>query len=110
PGFIDAHIHPIFYGLSLEGVPCLPPSVRSIADLQRGVAERVARSADGEWIWGQGYDDTRLEERRHPTRDDLDGVSPGRPVVLTRVCGHMCVANSRALELAGVDERTPDPP
>jgi predicted amidohydrolase YtcJ len=110
PGFVDAHIHPIFYGLSLEGVPCLPPRVNSVANLRREVAQRAAEAPDGAWIWGQGYDDTRLEERRHPRREDLDDVSGGRPVVLTRVCGHMCVANSRALELARVDSRTPDPP
>ena len=110
PGFVDAHIHPIFYGLSLEGVPCLPPRVNSIDDLRREVEERAASASDGEWVWGQGYDDTRLEERRHPSRADLDDVSHGRPVVLTRVCGHMCVANSRALEVAGVDARTSDPP
>jgi predicted amidohydrolase YtcJ len=110
PGFVDAHIHPIFHGLSLEGVPCLPPRVSSIADLRREVEQTAAAAPEGEWVWGQGYDDTRLEERRHPRREDLDGVSGGRPVVLTRVCGHMCVANSRALEFAGVDARTPDPP
>ena len=109
PGFVDAHIHPVFYGLSLQGVPCMPPQVTSIGDLRREVSRRVARADDGEWIWGQGYDDTRLREQRHPTREDLDGVSAGRPVVLTRVCGHMCVANSRVLELAGVDASTPDP-
>ena len=110
PGFVDAHIHPIFYGLSLEGVPCLPPRVNSIDDLRREVRERALRAGDQEWIWGQGYDDTRLAEGRHPTREDLDEPSAGRPVVLTRVCGHMCVANSRALALAGVDASTPDPP
>ena len=110
PGFIDAHIHPIFYGLSLQGVACLPPRVASIVDLQREVRARVAATPDGEWIWGQGYDDTRLRERRHPTRHDLDEASGGHPVVLTRVCGHMCVANSKALELAGVDASTVDPP
>ena len=110
PGFVDAHIHPIFYGLSLEGVPCLPPTVNSIADIRREVRRRALRAESGEWIWGQGYDDTRLVEGRHPTREDLDEPSAGRPVVLTRVCGHMCVANSRALELAGIDASTPDPP
>jgi predicted amidohydrolase YtcJ len=88
----------------------MPPLVTSIADLRREVRRRALRADGGEWIWGQGYDDTRLAERRHPTRDDLDEPSAGRPVVLTRVCGHMCVANSRALELAGVDSSTPDPP
>ena len=110
PGFVDAHIHPIFYGLSLEGVPCLPPDVTSIADLRRGIEERALGGETDDWIWGQGYDDTRLVEGRHPTRDDLDAPAAGRPVVLTRVCGHMCVANSRALELAGIDATTPDPP
>ena len=110
PGFVDAHIHPIFYGLSLEGVPCLPPDVTSIADLQHGIEERALGGETDDWIWGQGYDDTRLVEGRHPTRDDLDLPAAGRPVVLTRVCGHMCVANSRALELAGIDATTPDPP
>ena len=110
PGFVDAHIHPIFYGLSLEGVPCLPPHVTSIADLRRGIEERALSTKTDDWIWGQGYDDTRLVEGRHPTRDDLDAPAGGRPVVLTRVCGHMCVANSRALELAGIDATTPDPP
>src|SRR3954454_669445 len=110
PGFVDAHIHPIFYGLGLEGVPCLPPRVSSIADLRREVAAAIATAPGGSWIWGQGYDDTRLDEQRHPTREDLDDVSRDRAVVLTRVCGHMCVANSRALELAGVYARTPDPP
>jgi predicted amidohydrolase YtcJ len=110
PGFVDAHIHPIFHGLSLQGVPCLPPRVNSIGDLRREVAQYAARVPTGAWVWGQGYDDTRLEERRHPRREDLDDVGSDRPVVLTRVCGHMCVANSRALELAGVDALTPDPP
>jgi predicted amidohydrolase YtcJ len=84
--------------------------VTSISDLRREVADRASRTAPGGWIWGQGYDDTRLDERRHPTREDLDSVAPHHPVVLTRVCGHMCVANSRALELAGVDAATADPP
>src|SRR5215210_955785 len=77
PGFVDAHIHPIFYGLSLQGVPCLPPDVTSIADLRRGIEERVLSAGTDEWLWGQGYDDTRLAEGRHPTRDDLDGPAAG---------------------------------
>src|SRR3954471_7725539 len=55
PGFVDAHIHPIFYGLSLDGVPCLPPRVTSIADLRREVRQRALRAHREEWIWGQGY-------------------------------------------------------
>src|SRR3972149_8816285 len=52
----------------------------------------------------------RLAERRHPTRQDLDEAVPAHPPVVKRVCGHMSVANSRALAIAGIDEHTGDPP
>jgi predicted amidohydrolase YtcJ len=58
---------------------------------------------------GFGYDDTLLEEKRHPTRDDLDAVSTDVPVYITHVSGHMGVGNSRALELLGIDASSEDP-
>ncbi|MDQ3045093.1 MAG: amidohydrolase, partial [Chloroflexota bacterium] len=63
----------------------------------------------GEWIIGRGYDQARLADSRHPTRHDLDAVSPDHPVLLIRVCHHIAVANSRALALAGISANTPDP-
>ena len=108
PGFIDAHLHVLEVGastlmLDLRGV-------ESIAELKRLVSEKAGELGVGEWILGRGWDQERFIEKRLPTRWDLDEVSPLNPVLLVRVCGHMAVANTLALRLAGIDESTPDPP
>ncbi len=108
PGFHDAHCHVLLFGLSLVEVNLREAScVRDVVD---AVAARVARTAAGGWIRGGGYNENKLVERRHPTRTDLDPVSPEHPVYLLHVSGHMGVANSRALALAGITAQTPDPP
>ena len=61
------------------------------------------------WIEGWGFDESKLAEHRSPTRDDLDQVSTTQPIFLYRSDCHSSVGNSRALELAGIDEHTPDP-
>ncbi|HEX3722140.1 MAG TPA: amidohydrolase, partial [Nitrolancea sp.] len=63
----------------------------------------------GTWIQGRGYDDNKLDERRHPTRQDFDEVAPDHPVIIVNGSGHMSVVNSLALKLAGVTRDTPDP-
>ncbi len=62
------------------------------------------------WLTGRGYNEADLPEHRHLTRADLDAASTEHPIALTRTCGHMIVANSRALELAGITADTPNPP
>ena len=62
-----------------------------------------------EWIQGVNYDDTLLAEMRHPTKEDLDQVSGDHPVFIKHISGHVAAANSKALELAGIDASTPDP-
>lgn len=109
PAFNDAHAHPMYLGFGLQQVNAASPPHRTIADLVNAIGERVQQSAPGSWVLGRGYDDARLAENRHPTRHDLDAVSPEHPVLLVRACGHIGVANSKALELAGVDRNTPDP-
>jgi predicted amidohydrolase YtcJ len=61
------------------------------------------------WIAGVGYDDSQLAEQRHPTRDDLDKVSTDIPVLIIHQSSHLGVANSKALEIAGVTAATKDP-
>jgi len=110
PGFNDAHIHLWKEGMLLSQVnarPAVAPSVEALVD---AFAARAAQTSAGQWIEGRGYDETRLDEQRHPTRHDLDLATPNHPLVLGRTCGHIIVLNSRALALAGVTAATPDPP
>ena len=107
PGFTDSHAHLIGVGmreltLNLEGVGSLEAFVAV-------VAENVQGAEEGEIIYGRGWIETGWPEGRMPTRDDLDPVSPDNPVILTRADGHALVANSAALDAAGVGPETPDP-
>jgi predicted amidohydrolase YtcJ len=107
PGFIDTHVHVSGFGRSLEGINLR--HVESIKELQIRLEEHVQKLANGKWITGHGWDQDRLGEKRYPTRWDLDAVSPNNPVVFTRVCGHACVLNSKALALANITSRTDSP-
>lgn len=109
PGFNDAHVHIWKLGLLLTA----QLDARGVPDIETIVArfrERAASTPPGGWLTGRGYNEADLRERRHLTRADLDAASPDHPIALTRTCGHMIVANSRALELAGITANTPDPP
>ena len=109
PGFIDAHTHFILMGvrslttLDLSGT-------RSIPEVVEHVEARLAELPEGTWLTGHGWDESGWPEKRYPNKKDLDPVSPDNPVVLTPYYGHMVSVNTRALELAGIDGDTPDPP
>jgi predicted amidohydrolase YtcJ len=112
PGLNDNHCHPPAYGQALQLIDATAQAVSSIAEIVAlfGAArETGGAGANGGWLRGRGYDDTRLAERRHPTRADLDAVTGDRPAYLSRTCGHIGVANSVALRLAGVTRDTPNP-
>ncbi len=113
PGFIDPHGHFVMAGMgyvtSLDLSPTPLGNTDSIADIQQKIAERVAQVEKGEWIFGISYDDTAIKENRHPYAHELDAVSPDNPVVISQVSGHIGVANSKALEIAGVTKDTIDP-
>ncbi|GAB3286359.1 amidohydrolase [Parahaliea aestuarii] len=112
PGFIDAHGH--FPGTGVAAVTVdlnSPPigTIRSIDDIQQALRTFAAGREPGQWVLALGYDDTLIAEHRHPTREELDAVSTEHPIFVTHVSGHMGVANSRALELAGIDRDSPNP-
>jgi len=109
PAFHDAHMHLTMLGQAARMIDLRPDAVGSVPALVAAVAERVRVTAPGAWILGTSYDHDRLAEKRHPTRWDLDKVAPDRPVWLRRCCGHMGVANSLALALAGIDRDSPNP-
>jgi predicted amidohydrolase YtcJ len=112
PGFNDNHTHPISYGLGLSLIDARPATVPTLTGLQdafRAAAATTPTNVRDGWLLARGYDDSRLDVRRHPTRQELDAATGGRPAFLTRTCGHLGVANSAALARAGITRDTPDP-
>lgn len=109
PGLTDAHAHLFMRAQELIGLS-LGSEARSIAALLERVRAACASAAPDEWIQSADYSEQFLDERRHPTRAELDRVSDCRPVLLRRTGGHLSVANSAALQRAGYDADTPDPP
>jgi predicted amidohydrolase YtcJ len=109
PGFVDSHCHVLAQAAALQGIDCSSKAVSSIQDLESVIRRRAETTQSGDWIRGFGYDDLSLLENRHPTRRDLDRAAPNHPVRLDHRSGHATVLNSRALELAGIDQTTPDP-
>lgn len=112
PGFIDAHGHFPGSGLSVYYADLNSPplgTIDNMGELQAALTAKVADTPEGSWIAGTGYDDTLLAERRHPTRADLDAVSTVHPIYISHISGHLAVANSKALEIAGIDATTVSP-
>lgn len=108
PGFNDAHLHlgsaaSAKLTVDLEGA-------QSLGEFQKRIRARVAQSKSGEWITGRGWDHTLWKPANFPTRQDLDAISAGHPMLFTHISGHVAVANSMALELAGITASTPNPP
>ncbi|MCJ7731828.1 amidohydrolase [Candidatus Bathyarchaeota archaeon] len=109
PGLYDSHLHVEGTGSALMMINCRTPPMHSIEDMKKAVAEKVKEAKPGEWVLGRGWDQAKLAEHRNPSRYDLDAVAPDNPVVLTRTCGHLLVANSKALEIGGITKETPQP-
>lgn len=107
PGFTDSHQHLSGVGqremtLNLEGTT-------SLEDFLAKVKARVDQTKPGEWITGRGWIETHWKPPVFPTRADLDSVAPNNPMILARADGHGSVANSAALNLAGITKDTPNP-
>lgn len=112
PGLIDAHMHPLMFAEMNQQIAALPPRINSIADLQHAIkVQRVNPQFNPErdWILGWGYDESKFDEGRSPTRWDLDEACPDAPVSIVRACAHVRCVNSKALELAGITRNTKDP-
>ena len=115
PGFIDSHGHFLGAGRDEESLGLHPPPVGDVNNID-DVVRKVRAWIDehdippGEVVAGRGYDDSLLEEGRHPTREDLDRASTEHLIVLTHVSGHLTTINSSALAASDITADTPDPP
>ena len=106
PALTDAHVHFVGYALGRREL-----RLEGVADYQAAL-QRVSAAAaalpEGAWLLGGGWDHT-LWGGRWPRGEDLDRAAPGRPVLLSRKDGHSAWVSGRALEIAGIDDDTPDP-
>jgi len=100
PGFVDCHVHMTDFGWHLQSLDLR--DTKSIAELQQKLREYAEKNKGKAWILGGRWDHEKFAEKRLPTRWDLDKVISDKPVFLKRVCGHLGVANSKALQLANI--------
>ncbi|MBE0405550.1 amidohydrolase [Psychrobacter sp. AOP22-C1-22] len=115
PGFIDPHSHFDMVSNTMGQVNLNPPPVGKVDSIDKMLAALKAYKkdnniADGEWIYGWGYDESQLTEQRHPTKGEIDKALPNNPVYLQHTSGHMGVANSKGLAAMEVtaDSKNPE--
>ena len=103
-GFNDSHMHLLNYGQALS-IARLDQHTSSLLEMLEYIKDN--RNA---WIVGRGWNqDYFTDVDRMPSKADLDKISTEKPIILTRACWHVCVVNSKLLEIAGIDENTPSP-
>jgi predicted amidohydrolase YtcJ len=108
PGFNDAHVHFVDGGRQLDNVDLKDaPTVQEFA---RRIGDRARATAPGEWILGGDWDDQMWTPAQLPVKELIDPVTPTTPVFVSRYDGHMALANSVALKLAGVTAATQEIP
>lgn len=114
PGFIDAHGHFGMVGLAVMSANLAAPPEGISSDIATIIRQMKAhidspQAQESGVVFGMNYDDSQLTEKRHPTAAELDRVSTTLPVVILHQSGHVGVVNSKALELFGYNENTPNP-
>ncbi|WP_027076311.1 amidohydrolase [Maribacter antarcticus] len=114
PGFIDAHAHFSNFSSQAIGAQILPPpdaganNIAAIIKILKKWNTPENRALTG-WIFGAGFDDSVLEEKRFPTKYDLDEVTTEFPIMIIHISGHFAVVNSKGLELLNITSETKNP-
>ena len=108
PGFNDAHTHFLSGGFQLSSVDLREAS--SPQEFAARIKAFAAKVPQGRWITGGDWDHERWPDAKLPTKELIDGFTADTPVFVNRLDGHMALANSLALKLAGVTRETADPP
>ena len=114
PGFIDGHAHFASFSAQAIGAKILPPPDAGAKDIATLISILKTwntpenRALTG-WIFGMGFDDSVLKEKRFPTKHDLDQVSTEFPIMIIHISGHFAVVNSKALELLMITSETKNP-
>jgi len=114
PGFIDGHCHFANFGAQAIGAQLLASPDANVDDMETLISvlkewNTSKNRAFTGWIYGTGFDDSILKEKRFPTKHDLDEVSTEFPIMITHISGHFAVVNSKGLEKLGIDENSKNP-
>ncbi|WP_027362589.1 amidohydrolase [Desulfospira joergensenii] len=107
PGFCDSHFH--FYEWAVNYDSINFADTRNFGGMEKAIQEKARDLGPGQWVLGQGFNESEWPENRMPNRVDLDRIAPDNPVCIWRCDCHLAVANSSALALAGINENYPDP-
>ncbi|MCM3568612.1 amidohydrolase [Neobacillus mesonae] len=109
PGFIDSHLHLLLYGANQLGVSCKAKHIDSVGAILEDLRKKAKETPKGEWVRAWGFNENAVKEKRFPTIAELDAISEDHPIIITRTCNHISVVNSKALEMANINENTPNP-
>ncbi len=96
PGFVDTHTHLMGFGLTFSRVDL--SDTKSLEEALTLIKEREARTQPGSWIIAVEFDESQWEENRYPKKEELDSISSIHPIIVKRMCGHVAVANTIALQ------------
>ncbi len=114
PGFIDGHAHFASFSSQAIGAKILPPpdagahNIDALINILKEWNTPENRQLTG-WIFGMGFDDSILEDKRFPTKHDLDKVSTEYPIMIIHISGHFAVVNSKGLEILKINAQTKNP-
>ncbi|MHA1617129.1 MAG: amidohydrolase [Candidatus Njordarchaeales archaeon] len=104
PAFIDAHTH--ILGMAARAGWLDLSKVKSLRELLRIISEYAEKVGPGNWILGHSWDESKWsDEKRYPTKKELDEVAPNNPVFIRRIDGHMAIINSPAMKLLNIPEK-----
>jgi predicted amidohydrolase YtcJ len=109
PGFIDPHVHVVMGAMLNSFVNVRALTCATIDDVMAKLNAAASRAAPGAWVMAQGFDPSLTKGNADINRHDLDRVAPDNPLFMINASGHLAYVNSKAIELAGVNEKTPDP-
>lgn len=107
PGFHDSHMHYLNYAIDKEKVDFF--SCKSLAEMAQATEKYIKQYGvqKGQWIQGGGWNENNFAIKKQPTRQDLDAISSDHPMIFTRACCSVAVANTAALQAAGIFENPP---
>jgi len=108
PGLNDAHIHVWKIG-QLRTYMLDVRGIKSIVEFKEKLKDFAEKNPKTNWIMARGINEMVLDEKRLPTKEDLDDVISDRPVFVIRTCAHIGIANSKAIQISGVSEATEVP-